>query len=347
MALTQWTSIVNAVIETHAGMRAERGVQKLKGDASSRCYYRVKDGTNNLIAMKLAEDPLKSDEVVDGERPKSVPFLEVHAFLKKGGLPVPEVYFVDLSAGVILLEDLGDLTVEKALAQGMDKKALYCKAIALMADMHAYAERSPDYNCICFRRTFGEGLLRWELEHFYEWGLLALTGKVPSPAERAVLDDFFTDLVKELCSLHQGFVHRDFQSRNLMVQGESLRIIDFQDALLGPYVYDLVSLLRDSYVEFRREEIVEYQKVFIEERAARGLFAPDPVTLMRDFQLQALQRKLKDAGRFVYIDRVKKNPKFLPNIPRSLAYAREAFEYLEKYAKAQEVLAKYLPEHFA
>ncbi len=341
-----WEAVVRDVARVHAGGTAA-GITRLQGDASSRTYYRVSRDGASVIAMRLAEDPLKSDEVVDGERPRSVPFLEVGAYLRRGGIPVPEVLHVDLDVGVILLEDLGDRTVERALAEGLDKSSLYREAVRLMADMHAHAAREPDPDCICFRRRFGEGLLRWELEHFYEWALVAWTGKTPTLAERAVLEAFFADVVRRLCALPQGFVHRDFQSRNLMLHQGRLRLIDFQDALLGPYVYDLVALLRDSYVAFTLEEVVAIQATFLEERAARGLYAPEPGILMHDFQLQALQRKLKDAGRFVYIDRVKGNPKFLPNIPRSLAYAREAMEHLGEYEAAREVLARYLPESFA
>ncbi len=341
-----WGAVVRDVARAHEGAEV-RGVTRLQGDASSRTYYRVCRDGRSVIVMRLADDPLKSDEVVDGERPRSVPFLEVGAWLRRGGVPIPEVLHADLDAGVIVLEDLGDRTVERALAEGEDKAALYREAVRLMVAMHAHAARDPDPDCICFRRRFGKGLLRWELEHFYEYGLVAWTGRTPTPAEREVLDAFFGDLVRRLCALPQGFVHRDFQSRNLMLHEGRLRLIDFQDALLGPYVYDLVALLRDSYVAFTREEVVGLQRVFLEERQARGLYAPDPAALMDDFQAQALQRKLKDAGRFVYIDRVKGNPKFLPNIPRSLAYAREALDHLGCYEAAREVLARHLPEHFA
>lgn len=337
--------VISRVLLAHEGHSVE-GVRRLQGDASSRTYYRVQMGDKKVIAMKLADDPLKSDEVVDGERPRNIPFLEVRDYLSRGGIPVPEVLYEDLERGVILLEDLGDRTVERALNDGLEKEPLYRRAISLMCKMHAYAAKNPDPSCICFRRRFGEGLLRWEMDHFYEWGLLALTGRTPTPGEQEVFQRFRDDLVRRLTSLPQGFVHRDFQSRNLMLHNGSLYLIDFQDALLGPYVYDLVSLLRDSYVLFQPEEVEHFITVFASERASLGLPCPSKETLLEHFHLQALQRKLKDAGRFVYIDRVKKNPKFLPNIPRSLAYAREAFTFLGCYNDALEVLARYLPEHF-
>lgn len=322
-------------------------VVALAADASTRSYYRVTTpDAVTAILMRTGADPLKSDEVVDGERPARMPFLDVAAYLEAGGLPVPRVLGTDLSRNAVLLEDLGDSTLERALAAGADKVALYRKAIVVMADMQAWAAGHPDPDCIAFRREFGEKLLRWELAHFDEWLLMAWAGARPTSAERGELDAFYDRITAALAALPQGFVHRDFQSRNLMVQGDRLRLIDFQDALLGPYLYDLVALLRDSYVAFTPAEVEAIAREFLAARVARGLWTPSFDDLMLGFNLQALQRKLKDAGRFVYIDRVRGNPKFLPNIPRSLAYAREALERLDGMHRVQEILARYLPRHF-
>lgn len=343
----EWQDTVNRVLAVAEG-GTDPAVTPLAGDASSRSYFRAPTPNGNTaIVMKMADDPLKSDEVVDGERPDTVPFLDVGAWLEKGGLPVPGVSYVDLDAGVIVLEDLGNLTVERALFFEHRKSVLYRDAVELMVRMQAWAESNPDPACIAFRRRFGTDLLRWELEHFHEWALLAWTGQTPTSGEREVLNGFYDGVVERLTSLPQGFVHRDFQSRNLMVQGDRLRLIDFQDALQGPYLYDLVALLRDSYVTFDAEEVATIQGIFLQERAAAGLWVPAADALKVDFQVQALQRKLKDAGRFVYIDRVKGNPKFLGNIDQSLAYAREALEHFPEFDDARDILAKYLPEHFA
>lgn len=328
--------------------RTLTGFIKLAADASNRTYWRafLPDGST-LVVMQLADDPLKSEEVVDGERPNTLPFLDVQSYLAKGGIPVPVIYHYDLEAGVVLLEDLGDITIERALASGSDKRSLYIQAVRLLASMHAYTDKHPDKSCIAFRRRFGEGLLRWELEHFYEWCLVEWTGQTPTQGERAVLNTFFEQLVQRLVNLPQGFVHRDYQSRNLMIKDRKLRVIDFQDALIGPYIYDLVALLRDSYVSFTPEEVELIAEEYRASRESYGLWTPSRDELLSAFQLQALQRKLKDAGRFVYIDRVKKNPKFLPNIPQSLRYAREAIDKFPEFAAARDVLARYLPEHFA
>jgi len=343
-----WAALLAAALDGLAGMPREGvRVSPMAGDASARSYARIEaDGHAPVVLMPLADDPLKSDEVVDGERPREMPFLEVGEYLARGGMPVPAVLHVDLPRRSILLEDLGDVTVERALASGADKAALYHAAIELLADLQAWGERSPDPACVAFRRRFGEGLLRWELDHFDEWLLRAWTGRTPTVAQKAVLDAFYDEVVRRLVALPSGLVHRDYQSRNLMVQDGRLRLIDFQDALQGPYLYDLVALLRDSYVAFDPAEAAGIRRHFRDARVARGLWVPDASDLDDHFFLAAMQRKMKDAGRFVYIDRVKKNPKFLPNIPRSLAYAREALERFPEFAEAREVLAGYLPDHF-
>jgi len=345
MTRTDWQEIVERVTRVSRG-GSDPEVRPLDADASNRNYFRVEVvGGGTVMVMRLAEDPLKSEEVVDGERPDTLPFIDVGTFLGRGGVPVPKVLHIDMDAGVIVLEDLGDTTIERALAAGADKRGLYVEAVGLMVRMQAWADREPDPSCIAFRRRFGHGLLRWELDHFHEWCLTEWTGRAPTKAETGELFAFYDVLVERLTSLPAGFVHRDFQSRNLMVTDGRLRVIDFQDALQGPYLYDLAALLRDSYVSFDEAEVEDLHRVFIDARQGHGLWAPGADELMEAFHMQALQRKLKDAGRFVYIDRVKHNPKFLANIPQSLAYAREALDHLPEYCSVREILAKYLPDH--
>jgi aminoglycoside/choline kinase family phosphotransferase len=190
--------------------------------------------------------------------------------------------------------------------------------------MHLACEPPRPEESIAFRRTFDRALLRGELDHFREWGLEALHGPLPAQDRRA-LDACFERITDRILALPQGFVHRDYQSRNLMwaprEHGLELTIIDFQDALRGPQAYDLVALLNDSYVvldaELQRATLLAYA-------AARGFDRAQTAALLAGFQLIAVQRKLKDAGRFVFIDRVRGNPSFLPHYPQSLRYAGRA-----------------------
>jgi N-acetylmuramate 1-kinase len=311
----------------HSALRSRFGEvpryrrEKLTGDASTRTYHRLTfdDGRASLIVMDLPEDFLGSDEGTSDPKPRELPFLEVQRLFSSRGLPVPLVESVDLGARVLLLEDLGDRTFESVVLGDDEERRErhYERAVDLMVRMHEALHPPPEGSLVAARR-FDAALLRWELDHFREWGIEALTGPL-APSKRAELERHFDRVVAALVEAPLGFVHRDYQSRNLMVRDDgSLVIIDFQDAMVGPYVYDLVALLCDSYVALdvplRRRLIARYA-------AARRL---DPAAVESLFDLQTIQRKLKDAGRFVFIDRVRKNPRFLVHFPSSLARVGEA-----------------------
>jgi aminoglycoside/choline kinase family phosphotransferase len=331
---------------------------KLRGDASSRSYYRIElaepyAGASTLIVMQLPADALKSDEGTSSERPAELPFLNLQRLMDQRGVPVPKVHAVDMRAGVLLLEDLNDETFFARLQQTprADWSSHYAAAIDLLMDMHARMAK-PDPTCIAYGRSFDATLLRWELDHFREWGLEALSGPL-APESRRALDACFDDLVSQLLALPQGFVHRDYQSRNLMwtphVRREAagqpsprdpLVVIDFQDALMGPRVYDLVALLCDSYVDLDQP----LQEAMVRRYAeGAGLSGADAAALQHGFWRVALQRKLKDAGRFVYIDRVRKNPDFLQWFPQSLRYVGRALTQCPEMAALSQVLHTLIP----
>lgn len=323
--------------------------ETLKGDASSRRYHRVvlEPGAlpERLIVMELPEDALRSDEATAGAPPAELPFLNVRRHLAAAGIRVPEVYLDAVADGAVLLEDLGDETFARRIQAvgpgGME--AWYGAAVDLLATLHGAMWPVPA-GCEAARREFDVALLRWELDHYREWGSEALLGPL-DPGRRARLDAAFDALAAEIAELPRGFVHRDYQSRNLMVTGDaahptSLVVIDFQDALEGPRVYDLVALLNDSYVdvpfELQRRIIARYAD-------RRGL---DAAALAREFDLVTVQRKLKDGGRFVFIDRVKGNPSFLPFVDVSFGRVRAALGRLDGHAALKDALAEADPRRF-
>ncbi|MBS1153479.1 MAG: phosphotransferase, partial [Myxococcaceae bacterium] len=205
------------------------------------------------------------------------------------------------------------------------------------------AEAKPDSACLAFTRAFDEDLYDWEFHHFREWGLEAWSGQKPSDSERAQLDAIFRRLSAQLAAAPKGFTHRDYQSRNLMVKDGELVVIDFQDALLGPRQYDLVALLRDSYVELDRPFIEQMQAIYVAEfKAKTGEEIPLP-EFTAFFDLLTVQRKLKDAARFEFIHRVKGNPGFLVSIPASLRYVRAALQQQPQLADLHRLVAKYVP----
>ncbi len=321
-------------------------IVQLKGDASNRSYLRVGRWPDSQVVMVMPAGSQRSEEASKGGPPDELPFMNVHRYLEGLGVRVPRILRYDPGAAMMVLEDLGDLTFERAL-DGASREALYGRAIDLLARMRAAAEARPDPRCLAFTRAFDEELYTWELHHFREYGLEAWSGKVPSDAERTQLERAFTGIAHRLAAAPRGFTHRDYQSRNLMMTHGDLVVIDFQDALQGPWQYDLVALLRDSYVELEPALVDEMIDRWLAAYTRASGRAPGRREFRRFFDLLTVQRKLKDAARFEFIHRAKKNPRFLPSIPASLHYARAAMERLSDdpdVVALREVAVRYVPE---
>lgn len=337
-------SLVAQVEQATGRSIGQAPVLKLKGDASNRSYYRVGTPPDSWVLMVMPPDAAKkSEEASKGDAPTELPFVNVHRYLTKLGVRVPRILRYDEPAGMMVLEDLTDETFEKAILKG-DKERWYTKAVQLLAKLRARAEREKDPGCLAFTRAFDVELYDWELHHFREWGLEAWSGKKPTAEERAELDAIFQRIAKQLAAAPRGFTHRDYQSRNLMVKDGELVVIDFQDALQGPRQYDLVALLRDSYVELDRkfvDTMLDAYLVAFEQETKERI---DPKPFKQFFDLLTVQRKLKDAGRFEFINRVKGNPGFLVSIPASLRYVKAALDVQPELADLRRIVAKYVPE---
>ena len=318
-------------------------LETLPGGASIRRYHRVTvDGGKwpSVMVMELGDNPLKSEEAAKGAAPTELPFINVQRYLARAGAPVPTIFRFDAERGFLYLEDLGDITFESRVADaGDDVRARYYRAaIDQLVALQRFAADHPDPDCVAFSRGFDYDLLKWELDHFREYGLEA-QGKELTASEREAVETIFARIAEELAAEPRGFVHRDYQSRNLMVQdvdgAPRLRIIDFQDALLGTRAYDLVGLLRDSYVALSPSLLDALVAHFVDKATI------DAARFQRLFDLQVVQRKLKDAGRFVFIDRVKKNPSFLVHIPNSLDYVARSLSRLPELATLREILSRH------
>jgi aminoglycoside/choline kinase family phosphotransferase len=310
-------------------------VVPMPGGASTRRYLRITAGAARAVAMFVPDQT--PEEKTSGAASTRWPFLEVHALLSERGVRVPRILGEACDDGLLLLEDLDDDTLGAVIERAPERReALYRQAVEDLAlAQRRLVELPPE--SVVRSRAFDAELLRWELEHFREWGLEA-RGVTLAPDDRAAFDAIAERLAARIASWPRGFVHRDYQSRNLMVKGSGdeakLLWIDFQDALLGPRVYDLVALLQDSYQAFDRPFIEARLDEFA---SARGLDRAERAELGREFDLVTVQRKLKDAGRFVFIDRVKKNPSFLSYVEPTLAKVRGALARLEHEPDLREL----------
>lgn len=316
---------------------------KLHGDASYRTYYRAitADGQSYIIMQMPEGKQSVSEEITNfNGTHQELPFINVSKYLKKCSLPVPSIIAEDHANHILILEDLGDRLMAN-LVDGkseQDQRRWYYKAIDLLVQMQKQTEDFGEKTCIAFQRSFDSTLLDWEFDHFLEYGIEARLCKKMGSNDLALFKKITRSISEEIQGFPYGFTHRDFQSRNLILNNDILYMIDFQDALMGPRAYDLAALLRDSYVQLSSDLVRELVAYYVRKRN----FDEHEVT--REFDMITIQRKLKDAGRFVFIDRVKKNPKFLKNIPASLGYVKEAFERLPEYRQLYEMLIEYVPE---
>jgi aminoglycoside/choline kinase family phosphotransferase len=304
----------------------------MPGGASLRRFFRVGVGGQSAVAIYVPDAP-HSEEVTQGEgQDARWPFLEVRDLLASRGVRVPALVGEACADGWMVVEDLGDDTLASYLVRHPEQRErLYQRAVHDLARAQDSLALLPE-GCIVGARAFDYSLLHWEIQHFRQWALEA-RGVELTPEDRAVFDRAAADLARTIAAWPRGFVHRDYQSRNLMVVGEvdrepELVWIDFQDALLGPRVYDLVALLNDSYQEFDRDFI---QRRLDEFAAYFGLDGGSRAALGLEFDLVTVQRKLKDAGRFVFIHRVKGNPSYLGFVEPTVAKVRASLQRLRDF----------------
>ena len=325
------------------------GAEPLSGQASARGYVRLRlsealpSGETSVMLVLLGDDPLGAEEVTSEGLPPDLPFTDVRRFLAGRGVPVPEILVDRWQEGWQVQTDLGDQTLKASLAglSGPHLLERMWHGVDFLVDLQTRIWGDGPERCLAFDRCFDQGLLRWELDHFTEWGLEAgLDGPMDLDARRE-LDAWFDRIAATLAARSDRLVHRDFQSTNIMVTPRGLVLIDFQDALLGTEAYDLVAYLRDSYVELEPPVLEVLVRHYEELRQEAGI--PVCSDFRELFHLQTVQRKLKDAGRFVFIDQVKGKPGYLPYIEPSLRYVNAALGALPEYAQLQELLSRWVP----
>jgi aminoglycoside/choline kinase family phosphotransferase len=322
-------------------------VEAMPGGASTRKYFRLVAQIDenaasppSLVAMFVPDGDKPEEISKGGSGAKRWPFLEIADLLRERGVDVPKILSDDAAHGWLLLEDLGDLTLAAFLEKNPQKKsALYTQAVVDLARAQEALADLPSSSVVA-SRSFDVDLLTWEIDHFREWGVEA-RGIAISNEQRSKFDELAKRFAERVSKMPYGFVHRDYQSRNLMVrvgrEKEQLVWIDFQDALRGPRVYDLVALLSDSYQEFDRPFI----EARLDEFARAAGLENERAQIGIEFDVVTVQRKLKDAGRFVFIDRVKKNPSFLRFVEPTILKVKRALERLsprDEDAKALSAL---------
>jgi aminoglycoside/choline kinase family phosphotransferase len=313
-------------------------VVPLTGDASDRKYFRVL--LRNAPTQVLAVHP----QAIDFER---LPFANVSRLYSAMPVPVPHILGHSNPLGIIALEDLGDVTLQAHLgaASFTEHKALYREAVTLIDTLQRRGAElaSPEY--VPYAIAFDVEKLTWELQFFTKHFLEGYRGAALSASARSALTAEYAAIVEELAAEPRVLCHRDYHSRNLMLHEGRLYIIDFQDTRMGPDTYDLVSLLRDSYMDFTEQLVEDLIAFFLALRGTGGSRpASEAKEFRRRFDLMALQRNLKALGTFGFQTISRGNPVYIQYIPRTLNYARGNMERDPRFGRLRELLAEHLEE---
>ena len=282
----------------------EYSLTPVSGDASFRRYFRLISNDYQFIAVDSPPEKENNDA-----------FVNVTHLLEAEGLRVPHIHYSSLDFGYFLLSDLGDNLLLNELNE-INANDLYGKALdALQIIQQTFADSLPTYN---------EKLLLDEMELFREWFLTKHLSIQLNEDENQILNDSFKSLAKSALEQPQVFVHRDYHSRNLMqIDGKHPGIIDHQDAVLGPITYDLVSLLRDCYIDWPTEKVIELAKSFyISNIKNNSAITANEELFMKWFDLMGIQRHLKAIGIFSRLNHRDNKPNYLQDIPRTLNYVR-------------------------
>lgn len=285
---------------------SEYTLNPASADASFRRYFRVLHQGESFIVMDAPP-----------EKENSRPFIDISRLLSGAGLNVPVVIDDDLEQGFLLLSDLGNRLYLDEL-KGDAVEHLYGDALSALATLQSCIPGNADLP------AYDRMLLMKEMELFREWLLGGYLGVTLDNAQTMLIDATFSLLADNALEQPQVCVHRDYHSRNLMVTARNNPgILDFQDAVVGPVTYDLVSLLRDCYIEWPRAQVEDwalgYQQLALQSGILRKQHE-DAGRFLRWFDLMGMQRHLKAAGIFTRLDRRDGKPGYLADIPRTLGY---------------------------
>ncbi len=322
----------------------------LTGDASSRTYFRLMlrgYKKKSLILMKLnqVDRGIMSEEIVNLQKKfTELPFLNIQRFLFSINVKVPEIYLYSENNNMLFIEDFGDRVMWDVLKKDNScRDELYRRAIDQLVKMQFEGIKNRNNDCYAFWHRFDEKLFMWEFMHFVEYAI-EKRGSNVRKNDLKEIKRFFRKITDMITGEIDVFTHRDYHSKNLMVMKDSLGILDFQDALMGPPQYDLASLLRDSYIALDEEFIYECVNYYLNKVKEFYRIKFGIENFIEKFDLVSIQRNLKAAGRFHYIDIVKKNPGYLQFVPETLQKVKRNMLKYSWLKPLYNILAEYVPE---
>jgi aminoglycoside/choline kinase family phosphotransferase len=319
------------------GRAFQTQIVSLTPDASTREYFRIPWKRGTAIA---AVYPEPFDPAVH-------PYLDVTRLFLECGLPVPEVYDADGPGGIIVQEDLGDRQLCRVFetVSAEQREILIEGAIGIIARIQAATSKAFARDSIACRLAFDEPKLAWELNFFFEHYFGSLRKETLSRGETAELKVELNDVAAELASRPRVLCHRDYHAFNLIQDKQDhLRVIDHQDARMGPASYDLVSLLLDRVTAMPPlAEIRAHRLFLLAERDRLGLESYDPDEFAREFRLMTVQRCLKACGTFSFQTGVRGRVEpYAQFIEPMLAITLQAAEWLDRFPVLRRMITERL-----
>jgi N-acetylmuramate 1-kinase len=289
-----------------AHLPGELSLAPASEDASFRRYFRVANAAGTRIVMDAPP-----------EHEDCRPFVQVARLLRAAGVNAPEVLAEDIENGYLLLTDLGSTTYLQALGAS-DAAQLYGDATRalVLIQLASRAGVLPEY---------GRELLLREMRLFPDWYVAKHLGVTLSADQDAALASVFDLVLANNLAQPRAYVHRDYHSRNLMLTEPNPGVLDFQDAVYGPITYDLVSLLKDAYVAWDEERIIDWAVRYWEQARKAGLpVDADFGAFYRDFEWMGVQRHIKVLGIFARLFHRDGKDRYLRDMPLVMAYLRKA-----------------------
>ena len=294
----------------------------IAGDGSKRIFWRVGDPRSDLTYIAMENAPID-----DFSKRENAAYLNIGRHLRNKGLPLPEIYRFDLGKGWFIMEDFGDVNLQTACERVKERVPLYAPVVEILFVQQTRGSEGFDTEWTCQTETYDrEVMRRYEVEYFKEAFLGTYLGfRKGWPG----LESSFLHLIEEASKAeNRFFLHRDFQSRNIMITGEKIGILDWQGGRLGPLAYDLASLLIDPYTklpDLEKEEIYSTYLQLLRQKQPHRV-----ASFEKSFPYLAVQRNLQILGAFSFLSRVRGKTYFEEYIPGAVKSLQHLLETVKE-----------------
>jgi len=294
----------------------------IAGDGSKRIFWRVGDPRSDLTYVAMENAPID-----DFSKRENAAYLNIGRHLRNKGLPLPEIYRFDLGKGWFIMEDFGDVNLQTACERVKERVPLYAPVVEILFVQQTRGSEGFDTEWTCQTETYDrEVMRRYEVEYFKEAFLGTYLGfRKGWPG----LESSFLHLIEEASKAeNRFFLHRDFQSRNIMITGEKIGILDWQGGRLGPLAYDLASLLIDPYTKLpalEKEEIYSTYLQLLRQKQPHRV-----ASFEKSFPYLAVQRNLQILGAFSFLSRVRGKTYFEEYIPGAVKSLQHLLETVKE-----------------